>query len=168
MNNEENHSLILLSADNNALYHNRTIRSQVKVDLLRKFYYKPEKIKIQSKISVWGLNPTKDNEKIWNEIKPLDIVLFYRKGKFFSKGYIVDKFRNRDIPSKLWDNVLFGNAWEYIILIDKLVPINIDFTYALPFFVRPTMLIISPILTKDDIQALKESANLQNVIQKAI
>lgn len=143
-------NIVLISVDNNDLFNNykKTVATPLK---LTSFTNIPDQFK-QMTLSVWGLNPTRENKEIWNKINNDDIVIFFRKGKFFSKGIIVFTYEDVDIPRLVWQKKLYGYSWKYMIFIKNILPINIDFKSSIPFFIEPVMpsLFSYPIVLVDE------------------
>lgn len=137
---EKTTNLILLSADNEKLFHNftKTVLHPVKTSFLRKFGLPPE-LMTKTKISIWGLNPTAENERIWSDLRAGDIALFFRKGKYFLKVTVVDVARNKEIPPLLWEDERLGKQMSLLIFLENLKEINIDFDSTKQFFVDPMM-----------------------------
>lgn len=136
---KQRQSLILFSVDNKTLYSNYTRTVETPVPAKKLHLTGLPKTKSRSAISIWGLNPTKENEKIWNLIKPNDIALFFRNGKYFAKATIIRKMKDEKIPSLLWAGDIFGKSMSLLIVCENITPINIDFDSTIPFFVNPTM-----------------------------
>lgn len=111
-----------------------------------------QKHKDNKKISIWELNNTKDNQKIWKDIKKNDILLFLRNGKIFSKAKII--YKNVDLTPL--GSILKNNKKSPI---DKLFlyfydneKINIDHNTSYSIFMNPLMPDVYdfPILKIDD------------------
>jgi hypothetical protein len=131
-------NLLLLSVNNKILFDNyeRTVRMPVRLsDRFKKFRWTPKK----HNLSIWGLNSTADNISIWNTISRGDVVLFYRNGRYFSKGAIVGKLIDDALPKNLWKNEIYGTSWRHLIFLTNVARINIDFKSTMNFFVEPTM-----------------------------
>jgi hypothetical protein len=133
-------NLILFSVENRILYSNylKSVGNPVSVDKIQKFIDFPEK-KPNETIAIWGVNPTRENERIWNSIRPNDIALFYRDKKYFAKATIVGKAQNDRIPRSLWKGDLFGKSMKLIVICKDVEEIDIDLDASIPLLVEPTM-----------------------------
>ena len=83
---------------------------------------------------LWGLIPTKENKKIWSNIKSNDIILFLKNKKIISKYDIIDTIYNHKIAANLWKNILFGKERSLLIFLDKPKKLNIDTKYIMRYF----------------------------------
>ena len=85
--------LISLEKDKSFENYNTSIKNPIKLNQIS------NKQKNNSKVSIWELNHTKDNYKIWNQIKKHDIILFLRQGNIFSKARIISKTKRIEVIS---------------------------------------------------------------------
>lgn len=132
--------LILFSVNGNASYRNyvRTVKTPIRISELEIPNFSPEIIGLES-ISVWGVNHTAENEKIWNSLNRDDLALFYREGKFFSKGVIVHKVFDTKLPSRLWENEIHGKSWDLMIFLRDIEELELSLDVAIPFLIEPAM-----------------------------
>lgn len=160
-------NLILISVENKELFDNyeKTVKKPLKLKNITNI---PKRFK-KTTLSVWGLNPTRENKELWKKIKNGDIVLFFRKDKFFSKGVIVFTLEDDEIPKTIWQKKLYGYSWKYMIFIRNLVTINIDFKSSIPFFIEPTMpsLFSYPIVLVDE-KKIKKIISIFGSLNSAI
>ena len=82
---------------------------------------------LQSEFAVWGVtNGKKDVSKNqWETMSPGDLILLYRKKRFFQAGKIIFKTHNENLAKELWGSRADGETWENIFLIDELNNIDI-------------------------------------------
>ena len=58
-------------------------------------------------------------------MSPGDLILLYRKKRFFQAGKIIFKTHNENLAKELWGSRADGETWENIFLIDELNNIDI-------------------------------------------
>lgn len=136
----KNSSLILLSADNQVLYNNfrRTVSHPVKISSLPRHDI-PSTILQKKAVALWGLNPTSENEKIWSNLKSGDIVLFFRKGSFFSQAKVVAIAQSVVIPPLLWKDERLGKHMNLLIFLEQIKNVEFELNSTKRFFVEPMM-----------------------------
>ena len=90
-------NIYLISLQKNKSFekYNQSIKNQININSISKL-----KDKKSRKVSIWELNRTKDNEKIWKEVKKHDILMFFRNGKIFSKAKIISKSKESNITKQ--------------------------------------------------------------------
>ena len=133
-------SIFLMSVDNQKLLLNfeKTVKKKIKTKKLSQFKI-PSSIKKIKNISVWGLNSTLENQRLWKKIKEGDIILFLKDKKYFCRCKVIERFDSLEIAKKFWVNEIFGQTRNLLIFIDQIEPINLDFYASIPIFVNPTM-----------------------------
>ena len=131
--------LFLLSADNKSVFLNykKTVETPIKIQKFKITLSK--KIKSTKNVSMWGLIPTKENKKIWKDLKADDIALFFRNGRFFSSAKIIGTAQNEKIPEIVWKGDQFGKSRSLLIFLTDLNSTDLALKSAMPSLVEPTM-----------------------------
>ena len=126
----------IVSLENNKIfnYYKKTVLKKIPLYLLEKEI--PKKIERKNSSSIWGLNPTLENESIWRLLKSGDIIFFFRKGRIISKSIVIAITKNTRIPSKFWRDEIYGKNRSLIIFLDKISELNLDFKYAMRYFLE--------------------------------
>jgi len=80
-----------------------------------------------SEFAVWGVTNGKKNvnRNKWKTMSSGDLILLYRKKRFFQAGKIIFKTHNENLAKELWGSRTDGETWENIFLIDELKNIDI-------------------------------------------
>ena len=133
-------SIFLISIDNQKLLLNfeKTVKKKITTKKLNQFKI-PSSIKKIKNISMWGLNSTLENERLWKKINKGDVLLFLKNKKYFCKCKVLEKFDSSEISRKFWADEVFGQTRNLLIFIDQIEPINLDFDASIPIFVNPAM-----------------------------
>ena len=133
-------NLILISVENSKLFaiYKKTVEPPLSKKIMQKFAF-PSVIQNLRAVSIWGLNETKENERIWKKIGKSDIILFLKNGKFFSKGKLLHKMNDQKILEKIVKNSTLVKTRKLLLFIKDLEPIDIDLQATIPVFVNPIM-----------------------------
>ena len=115
----------------------KTVDPPLTKKIIRKFVL-PTKILNSDVISIWGLNETKENHRIWESIKTSDIILFLKDGKYFSRGQISHKIKD-DLLSRITKNLDLVKSRKLLLFIKELEQTDIDFESTIPIFIDPVM-----------------------------
>lgn len=129
-------NLFLVSLHRKSLLTNyqKSVENSVPLKLIRK-----ELDKTRKKIRVWGIVDTKDNFRIWKEIKKQDLIIFLHNKKFFSKANVVDTKKSDSISKDIWNDNLFNENRNLLIFLEKIEPINLDYDACIPSIIDPNM-----------------------------
>lgn len=134
-------NIFLVSLQNDKAYsdykNNVEKQTQIKSILDKKLI--PKVILENKSLSIWGFKETKDNMKIWNQIKKFDIILFLRNEKFFSKGKIIYKTNNRIFLDEIPSHHDVFKSRKLLVFIKDLDIIDIDLKATIPIFMNPLM-----------------------------
>ncbi len=128
-------NLILASVENNESLeiYKKTIIPPIKTNTLKKFVLPTSIINLKS-VSIWGLNNTKENRRVWESINKSDIILFFKNNKYFLKGKIIHK----KIDEKIYSNILnIKQTRSLLLFITEMELIDIDFERTIPIFTNP-------------------------------
>lgn len=83
---------------------------------------------------IWGAINGKNNVRRWSNMEIGDDILIYSEGIFKYYGKIAYKFNNKKLAEKLWGKDKNNNTWEYMFVINNLVPIKITIDKFNEFF----------------------------------
>ena len=135
-----NQNLILISVENSKLFaiYKKIVDPPLSKKTMQKFTF-PSVIQNSRAVSIWGLNETKENERIWEKIRKSDIILFLKNGKFFSKGKLLHKMNDQKILENIVKNSTLVKTRKLLLFIKDLEPIDIDLQATIPVFVNPIM-----------------------------
>jgi len=137
MSSRQNLLLISLERNDSLKLYKKTVDPPLTKKTLRKFVL-PAPVLNSNQISIWGLNETKENLRIWKSIKKSDIILFLKNGKYFSKGTILSKNQNKEILSKITQNSVHESR-NLLLFIKELEQTDIDYESTIPIFINPLM-----------------------------
>lgn len=131
----------IVSLENNKIYnyYKKTVLKKIPIYVLEKDV--PKKIERKNTVSIWGLNPTSENESIWRLLKSGDIIFFFRKGKIISKSTVLTITKNLNIPKKFWHDETYGKNRSLIIFLDKISELDLDVKYAMRYFLEKPMIL---------------------------
>ena len=138
-NSTKNIFLISLQNDKSFNDYKNNVKKQTQIKSILDKELVPKAIQDNKTLSIWGFKETKDNKKIWNQIKKCDIILFLRNEKFFSKGKIVYKTNNQKILDKISSHNPIFKSRKLLIFIKDLEIIDIDVKATIPIFMNPLM-----------------------------
>ena len=137
MSSRQNLLLISLERNDSFKLYKKTVDPPLTKKILRKLVL-PAPVLNSNQISIWGLNETKENLRIWKSIKKSDIILFLKNGKYFSKGTILSKNQNKEILSKITQNSVHKSR-NLLLFIKELEQTDIDYESTIPIFINPLM-----------------------------
>ena len=137
MSSRQNLLLISLERNDSFKLYKKTVDPPLTKKILRKLVL-PAPVLNSNQISIWGLNETKENLRIWKSIKKSDIILFLKNGKYFSKGKILSKNQNKEILSKITQNSVHKSR-NLLLFIKELEQTDIDYESTIPIFINPLM-----------------------------
>ena len=80
MSPRQNLLIISLERNDSLILYKKTVDPPLTKKTLKKFVL-PAPILNSNQISIWGLNETKENQRIWKSIKKSDHILFLKNGK---------------------------------------------------------------------------------------
>ena len=128
-------NLILASIENEESLeiYKKTINSSINTDTLKKFVLPTSIINLKS-ISIWGLNNTKENRRVWESINKSDIILFFKNNRYFLKGKIIHKKIDEEFYSKILN---VKQTRILLLFITKIELIDINFERTIPVFTNP-------------------------------
>jgi hypothetical protein len=138
-NNKKNIFLISLQNDKSYNDYKNNVKKQTQIKSILDKELVPKEIQDNKTLSIWGFKETKDNKKIWQQIKKSDIILFLRNEKFFSKGTIVYKTNNQKILDAISYSDDVFKSKKLLIFIKDLEIIDIDLKATIPIFMNPLM-----------------------------
>lgn len=128
-------NLILTSIGNKESLeiYRKAMNPPINTDTLKKFVLPTSIINLKS-ISIWGLNNTKENRRVWESINKSDIILFFKNNKYFLKGKIIHKKIDEEFYSKI---LKIKQTRSLLLFITEIELINIDFERTIPIFTNP-------------------------------
>lgn len=105
-----------------------TIFKKQNLESLKKYitseqYEELKNIFPSKELNMWGV--TINKEKVWEQMKKEDIILFYGNKKFFVSGIVKYKIHNSPLSSEIWGTDKKGLSWEYIYFLEDVQNINI-------------------------------------------
>ncbi len=128
-------NLILTSIENKESLDifKKMVSPPINTNTLKKYVLPTSIINLKS-ISIWGLNDTKENRRVWESINKLDIILFLKKNKYILKGKIIHKKIDEDLYSKILNVKQTRNL---LLFISETKLIDIDSERTIPLFTNP-------------------------------
>jgi hypothetical protein len=138
-NSTKNIFLISLQNDKSYNDYKNNVKKQTQIKSILDKDLVPKAIQDNKALSIWGFKETKDNKKIWNQIKKFDIILFLRNEKFFSKGKIIYKTNDQNFLDTISSHDITFKSRKLLIFIKDLEIIDIDLKATIPIFMNPLM-----------------------------
>ena len=111
----------------------KTMNPPINTNTLKKFVLPTSIINLKS-ISIWGLNDTKENKRIWESINKSDIILFFKNNKYFLKGKIIHKKIDEEFYSKI---LKVKQTRSLLLFITEIELVDIDLERTVPIFTNP-------------------------------
>ena len=141
-----------------------TVDPPINTSKLKKFVL-PTAVINQKSISVWALNETKENKRIWDLVKKSDLIIFFKNNKYFLKGTVMHKVRHEEMYSRILG---VKQTRKLLLFISETEFIDIDFKTCIPIFTNESIIINShefPInmVSKNNLKLLEDTfVNLEN------
>ena len=133
-------NIFLISLHRQSLFKNyqNSIENQIDTKKLKKNNLW-KRIQKEKSIGIWGVVNTKDNYKIWKEIKKHDTIIFLHNKKFFAKSKVISTKENNIIPSQIWKEGSFIKNRNLLIFLEKIELIEFDYNSCIPTIIDPYM-----------------------------
>ena len=108
----------------------KTVSPPININILKKFVL-PTEIINQKSISIWALNETKENKRIWESINKSDLIIFFKNDNYFLKGKIMHKKRDEEMYSRILG---VKQTRKLLLFISQIENIDINFKTGIPIF----------------------------------
>ena len=142
----------------------KTVSPPINTKILKKFVL-PTAVINQKSISVWALNETRENKRIWESVEKSDLIIFFKNNKYFLKGKIVHKKRDKEMYSRILG---VKQTRELLFFISEIEVIDINFKTGIPIFTNEPIIKNSHefpinIVSKNNLKLLEKTfGNLEN------
>ncbi len=142
----------------------KTVSPPINTKILKKFVL-PTAVINQKSISVWALNETRENKRIWESVEKSDLIIFFKNNKYFLKGKIVHKKRDKEMYSRILG---IKQTRELLLFISEIEVIDINFKTGIPIFTNEPIIKNSHefpinIVSKNNLKLLEKTfGNLEN------
>ena len=161
-----NQNLILAGVGNIESIENykRTVYPPLDTNSIKKFIL-PTSVINQKSISIWALNETKENKRIWESINKSDLIIFFKNNKYFLKGKVIHKRRDEEMYSRILG---VKQTRALLLFISEIENIDINFKTGIPIFTNQPIMKNSHmfpinIISKNNLNLIEKTfGNLEN------
>ncbi len=161
-----NQNLILAGVGNIESIENykRTVYPPLDTNSIKKFIL-PASIINQKSISIWALNETKENKRIWESVNKSDLIIFFKNNKYFLKGKVIHKRRDEEMYSRILG---VKQTRALLLFISEIENIDINFKTGIPIFTNQSIMKNSHmfpinIISKNNLNLIEKTfGNLEN------